>query len=159
MTLLLIIDLQNQFINSNTKNCIKDISNLVIKNKFDKVLFTKFINDINNNVYRKLHWDGCISEESTKISIDIGKNKVIEKNTYSAFNEELKRYIDNNNIDKIFLCGIDIECCVMATAFDLFDNNFNVYILKDYCYSTYGIDKKNNAIEILKRNIGENYIV
>ena len=47
----------------------------------------------------------------------------------------------------------------MKTAFDLFENGYNVYVLKDYCACTYGEIRHNNAIEILKRNIGEKYVI
>ncbi|MBR3697366.1 MAG: hypothetical protein IKM97_03775 [Clostridia bacterium] len=36
------------------------------------------------------------------------------------------------------------------------ENEYNVFVLKDYIYCTHGIERKNNAIEILKRNIGKN---
>ena len=62
-------------------------------------------------------------------------------------------------IDKIYLCGIDTECCVLKTAFDLFENEYDVYVLKDYCACMCGTQRHNNAIEILKRNIGYDKII
>lgn len=44
--LLLIIDVQNNFINHNTKNIPLKIEKLIKKNKFDYIAYTKFINDI-----------------------------------------------------------------------------------------------------------------
>ncbi|MBO5183977.1 MAG: isochorismatase family protein [Bacilli bacterium] len=29
-------------------------------------------------------------------------------------------YIIKNNITSIYLCGVDIDCCVLKTAFDFF---------------------------------------
>ena len=37
--------------------------------------------------------------------------------------------------------------------------SYNVYVLKDYVYSTFSEMRKNNAIEILKANIGDKYII
>ena len=159
MNLLLVIDLQNAFINENTISSIKDIENLVNSNKYDKVLFTRFVNSLNNPVYTKLKYDGCIEEESKKICIDTKDNKVIDKNTYSAYNQELIDYIKSNNIKNIYLCGIDVECCVLITALNLFENNYNVYVLKDYVYCMAGDKVKNEAINILKFDIGDNYII
>ena len=48
MDLLLVIDLQNGFINEFTKSSIIDIKELIDSNRFDKVVFTRFINDENN---------------------------------------------------------------------------------------------------------------
>ena len=83
----------------------------------------------------------------------------MDKNIYSAFSEQLKKYISDNKIDNIYLCGIDTECCILKTAFDLFEKGYNVYVLKDYCACTHGKIRHNNAIEILKRNIGDKYVI
>ena len=78
---------------------------------------------------------------------------------YSARNEELEEYIANNNIDKIYVCGIDTECCVLKTCLDLFEKEYNVFVLKDYCACTHGVKSHNNAIQILKRCIGKEYVI
>ena len=155
MNLLLVIDLQNEFINENTVLSKEEIKKLVDSNNYDRVLFTRFINDENNPTFKKLNYKGCISDESKEICIEVNENIILDKSTYSAYNQELIDYINSNNIKNIYLCGIDIECCVLVTALNLFENDYNVYILKDYVYCTHGEQRKNNALEILKRNIGE----
>ena len=159
MNLLLVIDLQNEFINENTLSAEEEIKKLVNSDKYDRVLFTRFINDENNPTFKKLNYKGCINDQSKEICIDTNENKVFDKRTYSAYNQELIDYISNNNIKNIYLCGIDIECCVLVTALNLFENNYNVFILKDYVYCTYGEQRKSNALEILKRNIGEENVI
>jgi len=158
-TLLLIIDLQKDFINHNTKDIIEPIENLILQNKFDKIVFTRFINSKDNICFKRLNYLGCMDEEGQKIVINTNNNKIIDKKIYSALNNELIEYIENNNISKIYLCGIDTECCVLKTAFDLFENNYDVYILKEYCASITGKETHNNALEILKRNIGLDKII
>ena len=159
MNLLLVIDLQNEFINENTKSSKEEIKKLIDSGKYDIILFTRFINDEYNPTFKKLNYKGCIDNLSKEICIDTKNNKVFDKATYSAYNQELVDYISNNNIKNIYLCGIDIECCVLVTALNLFENDYNVYILKDYVYCTHGEQRKNNALEILKRNIGEENII
>ena len=159
MNLLLVIDLQNEFINENTVLSKEEIKKLVDSNNYDRVLFTRFINDENNPTFKKLNYKGCISDESKEICIEVNENIILDKSTYSAYNQELIDYINSNNIKNIYLCGIDIECCVLVTALNLFENDYNVYILKDYVYCTHGEQRKNNALEILKRNIGEENII
>ena len=159
MNLLLVIDFQNEFINESTMSSKENISELINSNEYDKVLFTRFINDENNPTFKKLNYKGCINDESKEICIDTEDNIILEKRTYSAYNQELINYIQSNNIQNIYLCGIDIECCVLVTALNLFENNYNVFILKDYVYCMHGEQRKNNAIEILKENIGEDNII
>lgn len=153
-SLLLIIDLQKSFVNKNTEQILSKIDNLLKQNKFDNVVFTRFINSTDSIYYKE-----CITEESKKIQINTRNYKIIDKNIYSALNDELKKYILEENISKICLCGIDTECCILKTAFDLFKNEYNVYILKDYCACMYGKERHNNALAILSRNIGKDKII
>ncbi len=157
--LLLIIDMQKSFINENTEFLVDKIQNLIDEDKFNNIVFTRFINDKNNVCYRKLEYSGCIKEEEREISIETQKGKTIDKSTYTALNEELITYLYDNNIDEIYLCGIDTECCVLKTALDMFEKNYNVYVLKGYCACTHGIERHNNAIKILERNIGAKFII
>ena len=46
--LLLVIDVQNDFINEHTKNILTKIKELVDSNKYDLTAFTRFINDENS---------------------------------------------------------------------------------------------------------------
>jgi len=158
-SLLLVIDLQNAFINKNTKNIPKKVEKLIKNKHYDEVVFTKFINFENSIFVKKLKYSRCINNDDRNIVINVENNKVFEKSIYSAVNNELIEYIKSKEIDKIYLCGIDTECCVLKTAFDLFELGFNVYVLKDYCGCTHGKIRNNNALNILKRNIGKDYII
>ena len=157
--LLLIIDLQKDFINEYTQFLPKKISELIERNDYKNVVFTRFINDKNNVCYKRLKYTGCIEESGKKIVIDTQNNEIVDKSTYTALTENIIKYIKNNKIDEIYLCGIDTECCVLKTAFDMFENLYNVYVLKDYCASIHGTEVHNNAIKLLERNIGKEYII
>ena len=158
-SLLLIIDVQNDFINENTKHILNKIENLINEGKYDNIVFTRYINSYDNICYKKLDFTGCLTEEGQKIAIDSKNYKVIDKDMYTSYVDELKYYLDKNDISKIYLCGIDTECCVLKTALDLFEAGYDTYVLKDYCAATFGKQAHDNAIELLKRNIGENYIM
>lgn len=58
-----------------------------------------------------------------------------DKKIYTAVNDELKDYIRENDISQIYLCGFDTDACIQKTAIDLFEQNYDVYVLKDYCMS------------------------
>ena len=159
MNLLLIIDFQNEFINDVTFKSVNDLKDLVNSNKYDDVVFTRFINNKENPIYKKADWDGCLTEESIKVPIDTKDYKIIDKGTYTAYNEELINYLKTNKISNIYIAGFDIDCCVFTTALNLFENNYNVYILKDYVYSCVSEELKQEILAILGRCIGEKYIV
>ena len=157
--LLLVIDVQNDFINEHTTDTLNKIRELIESNDYDLIAFTKFINDEDSIWYKKLNYKGCMTEEQQKIAIDTKSNKVFDKRIYTALNDELKQFIAINQIDEIYLCGFDTDACVQKTALDLFEQNYNVYILKDYCMSHAGLDVHNLFIENMKRLIGKNKII
>lgn len=158
-SLLLIIDLQNAFINKHTKKLSNKIKQIIDSNQYDNIAFTRFINFENSIFAKKLNWTGCLKDEDKKIMIDTKNNPIFNKSIYSAVSKQLIDYIKKNKITKIYLCGIDTECCVLKTAFDLFELGYDVYVLKDYCSCMHGVRRHNAALAILSRNIGKDFII
>lgn len=158
-SLLLVIDLQNGFINEKTEELSEKVNSLLDEKKFDDVVFTRYINSEDNVCYKRLNYKECMTEESKAITIDTRGYKVIDKEGYTAVVEELKTYIKENNISEIYVCGIDTECCVLKTVYDLFEQDYDVYVLKDYCGCMAGNQANQNALELLKRNIGYNKVI
>ena len=158
-TLLLVIDVQKDFVNENTKEYVDKIQKLINENSYENVAFTKFINNEESLWYKKLNYKGCMTKEGQEIVLDTKSYKVFEKTIYSALNEELKEYIKAKEIKQIYLCGFDTEACVFKTAIDLFEGGHDVYVLKDYCMTHLGDRLHNVAIDNLARLIGKNSIV
>lgn len=157
--LLLVIDIQRDFVNENTSSTLNKIKMLVDSKKYDVVAFTRFINDKNSIWYKKLNYKGCMTKNGQSIAIDTQNNKIFDKKIYTAVNNELKNYIQENDISEIYLCGFDTDACVQKTAIDLFENNYNVFVLKDYCMSHKGVELHNIIINNLARLIGKNSII
>lgn len=157
--LLLVIDLQENFINENTKNVPNSIKKLIDSNIANHIVFTKFINDDSSNFYKVLNYKGCMSEKDRNIVIDTKDYKIIEKRVYTAYNDELKLYINTNNIKTIYLCGIDTDACVLKTALDLFENNFDVKVIEDCSMSHSGIEYHISGINMLRKLIGNQNVI
>ena len=157
--LLLVIDVQKDFVNENTKEYVNKIQELVNSGKYEEIAFTKFINSEENILYKKLNYTGCMTSDGQNIVIDTKQFKVLKKEVYSAFNNRLKEYIENNDINEIYLCGFDTDACVQKTAMDLFENGYDIYILKDYCMCGSGFELHNTILNNLKRLIGVHKII
>lgn len=158
-SLLLVIDVQKNFINKNTRDIPSRIENLIQNNKFNYIVFTKFINDKDSNFYKMLNYKGCMIEEDRRIVIDTKDNKVLEKRTYTALTPELMTYLKENKIKDIYLCGIDTDACVLKTAIDLFENNYNVKVI-EYCTMSHSGRRYHKfAIKMLKKLIGKDSII
>ena len=152
--MLLIIDLQKNFINEYTKEVPPKIEKLFSKKLFEYVAFTKFINDTNSQFYKILNYEGCMTDEDREIVIDTKNYPIFDKRIYSSFNSELKLFLEKNNIGTIYLCGIDTDACVLKTAIDLFENNYDVKVIEDCSMSHSGTEYHNFAIKMLKKLIG-----
>ena len=157
--MLLVIDLQKSFINPNTEFLISKIDSLVNSGSYDLVVFTKFINDNDSMWVKKLDYRGCISLEDRKIMINTKDNIVLEKSLYTAYSDNLINLINLFKIDEVHLCGIDTECCVLKTAFDLFENGYNIKVLSGYSACTHGEESNKNALDIIARNIGKSNVI
>lgn len=152
--LLLVIDVQRDFINEYTVKKLEDIQSLFDSGKYDIVAFTRFINDENSIWYNKLNYKGCMTKEQQEIMLNTYDYKIFDKKTYTAVNEELRKYISDNNINQIYICGFDTDACVQKTALDLFEQGYNVCVLKDYCMCGQGEELHKEVIKNLKRLIG-----
>ncbi len=155
---LLIIDVQNYFINEHTRSLPAKIASHVGQCDYDSVLFTKFVNQKHSNFVKMLGWDKCTASPDTDICEELrglanGEN-VFEKHTLSAFkNPGVKHFLDKNKINKLFICGTDSEACVLSSAFEAFDLGYDVRIIKELCASTNGADFHEYARTIIERNL------
>ena len=77
--LLLVIDLQENFRNNNTKNVPNSIKKLIDSNIANHIVFTKFINYDSSNFYKILNYKDCMNEKDRKIVIKTKDYKIIKK--------------------------------------------------------------------------------
>ena len=157
-TALIIIDVQNYFVNERTKLIPEKIAKHIAKTKYDFVVFTKFINKEGSNYARLLNWHKMLSGNQTDIDNSLirftNSNNVFTKTSYSIFKaRSLPVFLKKNKIDSLFLCGIDTDACVLASAFEAFDRGFRVKVLKELCSSHSGESLHNSALTIIEKCI------
>lgn len=135
MKTLLVVDMQKGFIKNDDYLALnKKIENLILSNQYDKIFFTKFINDKSNNpLYeQKIGWKGLKTEEEQEISLTIPKNSIVfEKNGYGLKIEDLL-YIKSLDVKQLDICGVKSEACVYAIALQLWDAGIYPNILINY---------------------------
>ena len=57
-----------------------------------------------------------------------------------------------NKISKLYFCGLDLDACILASAFEAFDLGFDFEILYDFSDSSAKIDIDDSTKKIIKRN-------
>ena len=155
---LIIIDVQNYFVNELTKFIPEKIVKHIDEVDYDFIVFTKFINKKGSNFFKLLNWNKMLGGDDTEIHNSLirfcGKKNVFVKNTYSIFKAKgLSEYLKINNIKSLCLCGIDTEACVLASAFEGFDLGYDVKIIKELCASHSSKSLNNSALRIVDKCI------
>lgn len=155
---LIIIDVQNYFVNELTRLIPKKIVDHIDKHSYDFIVFTKFINKKGSNFFKLLNWTKMLSGKETEIHNSLikfsDKKNVFTKTSYSIFKARgLSEYLEKNKIITLYLCGIDTEACVLASAFEGFDLGFDVKIIKELCLSHSGESLHNSALRIIEKCI------
>ena len=156
---LIVVDVQSYFIQSTPEGFVAKIVKHIKNSSYDSLIFTVFKNNSNSNFVKSLNWNSCLKDSDIQLASELlpfisnDKNNIYEsKSTYSALKSSgLKSFLLKNNIDKLDICGIDTDACVLATAFEAFDLGYRVNILFDLCFSTGELEQE--AYKILRRNI------
>lgn len=156
---LLIVDVQNGFVNDKTKHIPPLVEKL--QYDYDLVIATRFIN-LPDSPYRRLIKWYHLSPDSDEIELAFKTKEdviVMDKFIYSCVNDSFVSLLENNKIDVVDICGIDTDICVTKCAVDLFERNITPCVLKDYCATHADADIQESALIILARYIGSSQII
>lgn len=159
MNCLVIIDVQSGLlVNDRIKKLPHKIVELVEHNKFDFVVTTQFKNRLGSQFDKLMGWYGMSNSESQEIGSGIAEisSRNFVKYGYSCFTDEFEEFIRNNNIDKLYFAGLDIDACVLKSALDSFERCIDAEVLVNYCDTSSG--DMISAVNILKFALGENCV-
>lgn len=158
---LVVIDVQKYFLNDKNKRFPAKVRDYVLKNKgkFDLVVFTNFVNRKGSPVYETLGWRDCLKSPDIDFADELKPilklGKVFKKSVLSCLKvPKIRELLTKHRITDLYLCGIDTDCCVLATAYDGFDSGYMVKVLKNLCLSTGGNSLHKSALAMVKRNVG-----
>lgn len=157
-TPLLVVDVQNGFINEYTHHIPARVVQLVERGEFDPVLFTRFVNCAGGPYHTILDWHACEVEPETSLVPDLERfakpELVFHKPGLAGMPEELAEYLREHQVKEITLLGIDTDMCVLKLAMDIFDLGIKPIVLTDCCASTAGLQAHFAGLAVLSRNIG-----
>ena len=161
--LLFIVDVQNGFVNDNTKHLLPVINGLVTswEEKSWPIACSRFVNLPGSNWEKLRDWHELMAEPDTLLASDLKVNTpyVFKKSTYSAWSSEVISLAANQQIQDIVLVGIDTNECVLATALAIFDTGFVPWVVEDGCASTGGHQVHDDAISLTRALIGKQQII
>lgn len=157
MDVLLVIDLQNDFVdgalgNKGNDKIVKPIESLV-ENFDGEVIFTRDTHDENyleSLEGTHLPVKHCIkNSKGWQIKIDTKNHKIIDKPSFGSYElvEYLKKLNEKEKIENIYMVGICTDICVLSNAI-LIKNallNTEVTVIEDLCKAT---NEKNHKIAL-----------
>jgi nicotinamidase-related amidase len=157
-TALIVIDVQNSFINEQTQDIPAKIAEHIQQQSYDLIVFSKFVNKPGSNFERILQWKKSYGSPETDLAGELQElakaHTVIEKPTYSALkSEKLRKLLKGEGIDKLYLCGLDTDACVLATAFDAFDLEYDFEVLAELTDNMKEDRFRNAALVIMNKNL------
>ena len=161
--LFLIIDMQNGFVNKYTSGLDRKILDFheMIKGRA-LTAGTRYVNHEHTACYVFEGWKDCMAgtKEAEIIPTLVPiMEKVFDKDKYSCWNEEMRQYLRDNNVDKVYFAGVNTGCCVLHSAFDFYDDLVDCTVIEDLVGSTSGIKEHEEGISVLRSCITKERVV
>ena len=155
---LVVIDMQNGFVNEHTRHVIGNVKVLLdcCSSHSIHTVFTRFINSPGSPFERLLGWDKVQCAPETEI-VDELRGLVdirIDKNYYSALTRELISLTQEHGWHTIILCGIATESCVLKTAVDAFESGLRPIVIQDACASDLGEGAHKAGLIVMENMLG-----
>lgn len=160
---LVLIDVQNGFMNNYTKDIPKKIKEFCENNKDFNIIATRYINSKFSPCTTITKWYEMYEED--KCSIDLCDEikdlpiKIFDKGTYSCFTEEFKLFMEQKGIKELYFAGVNSNCCVLASIFQSFDLGIIPYYLKDLCATTDGPSLDKYTLDNFIACVGKDYVI
>ncbi len=161
-TPLLVVDVQNGFLNDFTAHIPRRIATLIEDNSFGPVYFTRFVN-VEGSAFRQiLRWNGSAEPPDTELAdelLDLADDeRIFSKPGYAGLPDALAERLISDNVRRIAVVGIDTDMCVLKVAMDLFDLSIEPLVFVDCCASTAGLQAHLAGLAVLARNIGADHL-
>ena len=157
---LIVVDMQKGQMREENSSLISSINKFLTENKFDNVFYTRYFNHEESLFYCALNYKKMTNEDEIEICVDsVEDSFIFPKETYGLAKEQLA-YLKHMGLKEIYLCGTDIDSCVLAIAFQLFDNGIRPYFIWPLC-ATKNKDQsiKETIKPLLQRNFGKDSII
>jgi nicotinamidase-related amidase len=157
---LLIVDVQQGFVNERSRHIIPRVAGLAITwlKHGSPVYMSQFVNSPDSPWERWIHWSSLQSDDEIAIYPPLDtladQATVYQKQTYSSIVGPFAEGLAESQWPEVIVCGIATDSCVLATALDLFDHGVRPLVVSDACASHAGKAVHDAGLLVISRNIG-----
>jgi nicotinamidase-related amidase len=163
VTVLLVVDMQNGFLNPNSVSVIAPVQRLITEARRRGIatVFTRFSNREGSQYERLIGWTRLRTSPETDITdeLDVGGATVIAKEQYSAFTPEFCALVENKRWQRLLICGVATDGCVLKTAVDAFERGMVPIVVADACASHAGAQVHDAGLLLIGRFIGRSQVM
>lgn len=152
---LIIIDVQNEFVNHETEPVVQFIARLLDDEHWDLVIQSRWENCSGSQYETRLGYYAGYSSQSEPFLKPPG-GQIFSRTTYSCVNDKLLKLISKD--DDIYVTGLETDACVMATLFDLWDLGYRFHVYEKGVGTTAG-DFQEAALGMIRRQFGKNTVI
>lgn len=164
-TALLVIDVQQGFVNQHSRGVIPAVVRLVKgwRAAGAPVVLSRFHNEPGSPYETITGWTRLRTPEEQALVPDlhpyIVDATVIDKAQASVFTPEGAQLIRDAGWSDLVLCGIDTDACVYDSAMAAYQSGYRPWIVTDACASSGGAQYHDAALLLAARNIGDSQLV
>lgn len=162
--MIAVIDMQKGFQNEYTEGLDQKQAGFLeqIRDSGALVIGTVYVNHENTACYRFEGWKDCMRGSKETEVLDAVKpylEYVFEKDRYSFWNEEMRCFVKEHEIEKIYFMGVNTGCCVLHSAFSCYDDVVDCAVIEDLCGSTSGPKEHQAALVVLRSCITQERVI
>lgn len=162
---LVVVDVQNGFINHHSKHVVPAIASLItaLTERWLPVVFTRYLNEPGSAFEKYFSWSRFMGSPDTDLASEIQPLAVgqpaVDKLGYTFFNDEGTALVREHGWSDLVFCGIATESCVLKSAADAFEHGYGPWIVTDACASDAGPETHEAGLTVARRLIGRNQLV
>lgn len=171
---LVIVDIQNGFMNQYTEHlkakirdyALKSVGSADEKKPYQIVIVTQYINNTMTACYNFEGWKDCMpGTESAALCEEIETLKeqipfyLVKKDRFTCYTEEFRRILRENEITAVAFCGVNTGCCVLHSALDAYEDCVDTCVLGELCGSTNGEYYHKIGLDLLGSLISEERVL
>lgn len=163
---LVVIDMQNGFVNDRSRPVIPVVVDLVARwqRSGAPVVFTRYHNYPGSPFERLIKWSQLQTSPGVDLIPELADAAdqavaTIDKKIYSLFNAEGIALVEDQRWTDLVFCGIATESCVLKSAVDAFERDVTPWIVTDGSASHGGTAAHEAGLLVASRFIGGGQLI
>ncbi len=160
---LVVIDVQNGFVNARTEHALPMISRLLDfwESRDWPIVFSRFHNQAGSGYEKWIHWTRLRADDEVALHSSVAQRAttIIDKDGYTVFTSAGREALGVESGDVLVICGIATDSCVLKTAVDAFEAEVEPVVAIDACATHGGEDAHAAGILIIERFIGRGQVL